>query len=49
MSIARQIAMAHKGRLSVESIVEKGSTFVVELPMGGASEFFDHTDHKELT
>ena len=33
LSIARQIAEAHEGRLSVESEVGKGSTFTLRLPV----------------
>lgn len=33
LSIAKKIAEAHRGKIRVESLVDKGSAFVVELPL----------------
>ncbi len=34
LSIARQITLQHHGEISVDSELEKGSTFIVKLPLG---------------
>jgi signal transduction histidine kinase len=38
LSVCRQIIEQHQGRIRVESMVGKGSTFTVKLPMGKESE-----------
>jgi signal transduction histidine kinase len=38
LTLARRIAEAHGGRLSVESVKGEGATFTVWLPVPGASE-----------
>jgi signal transduction histidine kinase len=35
LSVCRQIIEQHQGRIRVESVVGKGSTFTVKLPLGG--------------
>ncbi|HJQ28091.1 MAG TPA: HAMP domain-containing sensor histidine kinase [Rubrobacter sp.] len=44
LSIARQIAEAHGGNLSVESEVGEGSTFALELPKDGPARFDEAPD-----
>lgn len=38
LSVCRQIIEQHHGRIRVESVVGKGSTFTVKLPLAGADE-----------
>jgi signal transduction histidine kinase len=38
LSVCRQIIEQHHGRIRVESMIGKGSTFTVKLPMGKDSE-----------
>ena len=38
LSVCRQIIEQHRGRIRVESVVGKGSTFTVKLPMHGGEE-----------
>ena len=38
LSVCRQIIEQHHGRIRVESLVGKGSTFIVKLPLDHATE-----------
>jgi signal transduction histidine kinase len=38
LSVCRQIIEQHQGRIRVESVVGKGSTFTVKLPLGDDSD-----------
>jgi len=38
LSVCRQIIEQHQGRIRVESVVGKGSTFTVKLPLGASDE-----------
>src|SRR5207247_9934119 len=42
LSVCRQIIEQHQGRLRLESIVGKGSTFTVKLPLTVGSEVVSH-------
>ena len=42
LSVCRQIIEQHHGRIRVESIVGKGSTFTVKLPLTVGSEVVSH-------
>jgi signal transduction histidine kinase len=37
LAIARQLVRAHGGRIGVESAVDEGSTFTLEMPVDGSS------------
>jgi signal transduction histidine kinase len=49
LSVARRIVKAHGGSLEVESIIDKGSTFRVYLPMASARTEFIRRELDEAT